>query len=45
VSKVACAEVVYRALMEARPQGLTLFQLAAATDLSVHHTRVGLAFT
>ena len=44
LSKVACAEVVYRALMEARPQGLTLFQLAAATDLSVHHSRVGLAF-
>ena len=44
ISKVTCAEVVYRALMEARPQGLTLFQLIAATDLSMHHVRVGLAF-
>jgi hypothetical protein len=42
--KVTCAELVYRALMEARPRGLTLHQLVAATKLSEHHVRVGLAF-
>jgi hypothetical protein len=30
--------------MEARPQGLTLYRLIAATNLSMHHVRVGLAF-
>jgi hypothetical protein len=44
LAEVACAEVVYTALMEARPAALTMRQLELATRLSRYHVRKGLVF-
>jgi hypothetical protein len=44
LAEVACGELVYTALMEARPAGLTMRQLELATSMSRYHVRKGLIF-
>ncbi|MEU7901205.1 hypothetical protein AB0B45_51350 [Nonomuraea sp. NPDC049152] len=39
-----CGDQVRRALLEARPAGLTTRQLVAATSLSIHHVHKGIVY-